>query len=215
MESKSAKYGLWGAVLAALITGAIALYIHYDGKSEKQKEVQEAIAADQAKETANLKVKEIYLPPINTRLDSAFFAEITNESRMDAENIEVSLNFGSASVTSCETLPVNAFTDRNTFDTSLVEFSYEKVKRKERLYVYCHLSNPAFESILITGDNLFSNVEYDRGDLVDSMTESNSSYMTFFKVIGSIVAVIFIAYFTVLLIMLVNKRVEKLGIKFE
>jgi hypothetical protein len=215
LESKSAKYGLWGAILAALITGVIALYIHYDGKSEKQKEAQEVLSADQKKETANLKVKEIYIPPVNTRLDSGFYAEIANESLLDAEQIEVSINFGSASVIACETLPVNVFADAATFETSFVVFSYDKVKRKEKLHVYCHLSNPSFDSLLITGENLFSSVEYDRADLDSSIVQDNSSYATFFKVVASIVAVVLIAYFTVVLIMLINKRVEKLGVKFE
>ncbi|WP_229617486.1 hypothetical protein [Vibrio parahaemolyticus] len=215
MESKSAKYGLWGTILAALITGAIALYIHYDGKSEKQKEAQEVLSADQKKETANLKVKEIYIPPVNTRLDSGFYAEIANESLLDAEQIEVSINFGSASVIACETLPVNVFADATTFETSFVVFSYDKVKRKEKLHVYCLLSNPSFDSLLITGKNLFSSVEYDRADLDSSIVQDNSSYITFFKVVASIVAVVLIAYFTVVLIMLINKRVEKLGVKFE
>lgn len=215
MESKSAKYGLWGTILAALITGAIALYIHYDGKSEKQNENQEILSADQKKETANLKVKEVYIPPVNTRLDSGFYAEIANESLLDAEQIEVSINFGSASVIACETLPVNVFADATTFETSFVVFSYNKVKRKEKLHLYCHLSNPSFDSLLITGQNLFSSVEYNRSDLDSSIVQDNSSYVTFFKVIASIVAAVLIAYFTVVLIMLINKHVEKLGIKFE
>lgn len=220
MESKSAKYGLWGAIFAALITGAIALYIHYDAKLGKQEEPQKVLAVkkeketETEKETANLEVKELYIPSINTRLDSAFYAEIANESRLDAELIEVSINFGSASVTACETLPVNVFTDSPQFETSLVVFTYSKIKRKDKLYVYCHLSNPSIDSLLITGSNLRSSVEYDRDDLHILLVEDNSSYVTFFKVSASIIAILLIAYFIVIFIMLVNKRVEKYGVKF-
>jgi len=63
--------------------------------------------------------------------------------------------------------------------------------------------------------NLFSSVECDRADLDSSIVQDNSSYATFFKVVASIVAVVLIAYLTVVLIMLINKCVEKLGVKFE
>ena len=215
MESKSVKYGLWGAIVAALITGAITLYIHYDGKSEKQKEAQKVLSIDQTKKTAKLKVKEVYLPPVNTRLDSVFYSEIANESLFDAEKVEFSINFGSASVTSCETLPVNVFENNVKFDTSFVVFSYDKIKQKEKLYVYCHLSNPSFDSLLITGENLFSNVEYNKDDLNQLIVEDNSGYITFFKVVGSIVVTVLIIHLTGIFIMLINKRVEKFRVKFE
>ncbi|MCG6227138.1 hypothetical protein [Vibrio furnissii] len=215
MESKSAKYGLLGAIVAALISGAIALYIHYDDKSEKQKEINEAVAADELTKTANLRIQNVYLPPVNTHLDSSFYAEIANESQLDAENIKVSINFGDASVTSCETLPHNAFVDKTKFDTSFVTFSYDKIRKKEKLHVYCLLSNPTFESLLITGNNLYSNVKFDRSDLNNISKESGSSFVTFFKVIGSGIAVIFLAYFTIAIIQLIHLQFKKLGVRLE
>ncbi|HDY8048866.1 TPA: hypothetical protein RQK85_004549 [Vibrio vulnificus] len=214
MESKSAKYGLWGAILAALITGAIALYIHYDAKTSKQEEAQKASAVDKEKETARLEIKELYIPPVNTRLDSVFYAEIANESKLDAEGVKISINFGSASVTACETLPMNVFGDSPQFETSVVVFTYNKIKKKEKLYVYCHLSNPSINSLLITGDNLRLSVEYDQNDLDSLLSEDSSNYVTLFKIAASVVALVLIGYFTVILILMVNKRVEKYGIKF-
>lgn len=215
MESKSAKYSLWGTLIAALIAAIVALYIHYDGKSEKKAQIALEKVAEASKKTANLKISNVYYPPVNTQLDSVFFAEITNSSLNDAKDLNFKMNFGTASVSSCETLPINVIKPDTKFETSFVNFSYQKIARKEKIYIYCFLSAPTFESIFISGSNLFTNVEFNQTEHMLVQNDSTSSFITFFKVIGSIVAVIFIGYFTVVLISLFNKKVEKMGVKFE
>ena len=194
MEQKTAHYGLWGAVLAALITGAIGLYIHYDGK------------ADQSKDTANLTISNVYLTPINTSMDSVFFAEVTNNSLNVAKDLTVKLDFGEASVLKCETTPNNTFNKKETFTSSIVSFSIKQLERKDNFYIYCFISHPVFKSLLITGSNLFSNEQLNYENYRPNKASEKSGFLTFFKVIASIVSLVFIIYFVAVTINLLNKK---------
>jgi len=211
MESKSAKYTFLGTLVAALIAASVALYIHYDGRSNKP-EISVNKALEKTKSTANLSVSNVYLPAINTQQDSVFYAEIKNGPYNSANDLKFKLNFGTATITSCETLPINVIDQQTNFETSFVHFSYKRIEKKETIYIYCLLSTPTFESLLISGTNLYSNIEYSLSDYSNTIDDSDSSFMTFFKVIGSIVAVIFIGYFTIILIALFNRKVEQLGV---
>jgi hypothetical protein len=205
VEHKTARYGLWGAIMAAVITGAVALFIHFDEKSEKEKIEKLERKADQSKNTANLTISNVYLPPINTVMDSAFFVEISNNSLNIAKDLSIKINFGEATVSKCETLPINVFKDQKEFKSSIVSFSIDKIENKDKLYIYCFLSNPIFESILITGPNLFSNKELTYANYNPIKTEAASGFITFFKVIGTIIAVVFAGYFIIVIITFFNK----------
>lgn len=209
MEHKSARYGLWGAILAAALTGAVALYIHFDDKSEKERVEKLERTADQSKDAANLTISNVYLPPVNTSIDSAFFAEISNNSLNVAKNITVKINFGEATVSKCETLPLNVFEDQNTFESSIISFSVESIQTKDKFYIYCLLSHPVFESILITGPNLFSNAQLRYEKYNPVKTDDSSGYITFFKTIGSIIVAVFAVYFTIFVLTFLSKLPRK------
>ncbi|WP_153006790.1 hypothetical protein [Aeromonas schubertii] len=206
VESKSAKYGFWGAVIAAAITGAIGLYIHLDGKAEDRKIVEEKKEAEKSKDTASLTISNVYVPPINTAIESAFFAQIQNNSLSVAKDVVVRINFGESSVSKCETLPVNKINAQETFSSSILTFSAGDIQRKDSLYVYCLISHPVFESILLTGPNLFSNTLFEFEQFEPKSKHDESGFVTFFKVIGTIIAVIFIGYFTIIIISALNRK---------
>ncbi|PCJ33757.1 MAG: hypothetical protein COA75_14800 [Cellvibrionales bacterium] len=208
MESKSAKYTFWGAVLAAVISGAIGLYIHLDGQEEEKEIAIKNAAAEKSKDTARLTISNVYVPPINTLQQSSFFAQINNNSLNIAKDISVKINFGEASISSCETIPINAFKDDTSFETSIVSFSVGDIQIRDSFYIYCLLSSPIFESILVTGPNLFSNEKYIYKTTARGTINDNSGFIKFFKVIATIVAVIFIGYFTIAILSLLNKKFD-------
>jgi hypothetical protein len=74
------------------------------------------------------------------------------------------------------------------------------------------LSHPAFDSILISGSNLYSSKEYTYKEYIDKfepiLKDEESGFVTFFKVVGTIVAVIFIGFFTIMLISFISKKLE-------
>lgn len=206
MESKSAKYAFWGAVIAAVITGGIGLYIHLDGKAEKRKVAEMKKVAEQSKNTATLTISNVYVPPINTSIESAFFVQIENDSLNIAKDITIKINFGESSISKCETLPNNKFSENKEFNSSILTFSVGDIQRKDSLYIYCLISHPVFDSILITGSNLFSNELFEFKQLQPATVNTPSGFVTFFKVIATIVAVVFIWYFTVMTISWLNRK---------
>ncbi|MCJ8339764.1 MAG: hypothetical protein MJK10_14950 [Pseudomonadales bacterium] len=206
VESKSAKYGFWGALIAAAITGAIGLYIHLDRKAEDKKVVEATKTAEQSKNTARLTISNIYVPPINTSIESAFFAQIQNNSLNIAKDVVVRLNFGESSVSKCETLPENQINEQESFGSSIITFSAGDIQRKDSLYIYCLTSHPVFDSILLTGPNLFSNTLFEFEQFESKVASDNSGFITFFKGVASFVAVIFIGYFTIIIIYVLNRK---------
>ena len=205
MESKVAKYGFWGTVIAALITGAIGIYIHLDSKAEATKIMESKQEADKSKDTANLTISNVYVPPVNTSLDSSFFVQIQNNSLNVAKDVKVKINFGESSVTNCETIPENLINEKQKI-SSVISFSAGDIQRQDSLYVYCLLSHPVFESILLTGSNLFSNELYKFSQYMPKKKDESSGFITFFKFIATIVAVIFIGYFTIITISALNRK---------
>ena len=142
---------------------------------------------------------------INWFLDSAFFVQIQNNSLNLAKNVVVKINFGESSVTSCETIPAKLISNEKIV-SSIISFSVGDIQRKDSLYVYCLLSHPVFESILLTGSNLFSNELYEFKQYISPTKDNNSSFIKFFKGVASVVAVIFIGYFTNLTLSALNRR---------
>ena len=208
MDQKSAKYALWGALLAAIITGGVTLYIYYDGKSEEKKIIELEKKADREEDTANLTIKNVYLPPINTKIDSVFFVEVSNNSLNTAKDLKVKIDFGEAIVSKCEILPDNLFDENEKFDKSIIEFSLSTLERNDSFYIYCLISHPTFKSFLITGSNLFSNEYLTYENYRLSKNNGESGFVTFFKVVASIVAVVFVVYFVIVGLILLDRKLK-------
>lgn len=208
MEEKSAKYGLIGTIIAAIIAGAIALYIHNDTKSEQQKNAEIEKKANKSKDTANVTISNVFMPEINTKIESSFFMKISNNSLNDAKNLNVKINFGEAEIVKCETQPINIFQENQNYDSSIISFDVQSINKKDKLYVYCLTSLPIFDSILITGSNLFQNEQYTYEQYKLKEDHINSGLTTFFQIIGGIVFVIFAGYFTIVSITLFNRKLN-------
>lgn len=208
MDQKSAKYALWGALLAAIITGGVTLYTYYDGKSEEKKIIELEKKADREEDTANLTIKNVYLPPINTKIDSVFFVEVSNNSLNTAKDLKVKIDFGEAIVSKCEILPANSFDENEKFDKSIIEFSLSTLERNDSFYIYCLISHPTFKSLLITGSNLFSNEYLTYENYRPSKNNGESGFVTFFKVVGSIMALVFVVYFVIVGLILLNRKLK-------
>ena len=215
MEVKVAKYGFWGVVIAAAISGSVALVIHLSEKHEKeqirkaQKEAQERVEEEKRKGLAFITIDDVEMPSVNTKIDSSFLLRLSNKSYSDAKNVITTINFGEATVNRCEVFPIDVL-DGKKFDTSAVVVEFDNIKKGGEVYIYCLISNPIFKDIRVSGDNLkeisaYSIVNYRFKDKVE-LEEEGSGFYTFFKFVGAIVAVIFIGYFTIVVLSLLNKK---------
>jgi hypothetical protein len=205
MEYKSAKIGVIGAVLAAIISGGVALYVNYQENEGKREAEKIEKAAQESKDSATITISKVYVPPVNTQIDSVFFAVLSNKSHNNARNLKVELDFASSSISACETLPENQFSNNETFKTGMVSFDVSEIRKKSKLYIYCQISEPTFNDILVTGENLYRSARYTYEDHSTGQHSNSTGFIQFFKVIGSIVALVFIIYFTIVILGLLNK----------
>jgi len=74
--------------------------------------------------------------------------------------------------------------------------------------IYCFISHPIFKSLLITGSNLFSNEYLTYKRYRPDRSNEESGFITFFKVIASIVALVFIVYFVIVGLTLINRKLK-------
>jgi len=208
LENKSASYTLWGTILAAIITGAIALYIHFDSKTEQQKIHEVEVKADKSKDTANLTITDIYMPPINTKIESSFFVNVANNSLNDAKKLNIKINFGEAEIFRCETQPVNIFKNDQKFDSSIISFNIDNIPKKDNLYIYCLLSQPSFKSIHINGSNLFQTEKYTFEDYKASSTNKDDrpGFYTFLQVVIGLLILWFGIHGAVIISSLLNRK---------
>jgi len=214
MDTKAAIFTCIGAIVASAITAGVMYYnnertlqtkIH---EAEKQRvELRKQVVEN--KKLAKILISNTYVPRINTNIDSIFYTEISNESENPSNNMLLTINFGGTEIRACETLPFNYVKPESIKNSSVLNLENFKLLSNEKLYVYCQTSSPMFESIKVSGDNLAYRVSKDFESMrIKTVAKAGNSYATFFKVIGCIVALIFIGFFTLAGIAFSNKKLK-------
>ena len=214
MDTKSAIYTCLGAIVASAITAGVMYYNNERtleariDEAEKQRiELRKQIVDN--KKLAKILISNTYVPRINTNIDSVFYTEISNESENTSNNTLLTINFGGTEIRACETLPINHVKPESIKNGSVLNLDKLKLMSNEKLYIYCQTSSPIFESITVSGDNLAYRVSKNFASMkLKAVRKSGNPYSTFFKVIGCIVALIFIGYFTLAGIVIFNKKLK-------
>lgn len=214
METKAAIFTCIGAIVASAITAGV---MYYNNERSLETKIQEAEKqrvelrnqASEDKKLAKIAILNTYVPKINTNIDSIFYTEISNESENPSNNTLITVNFGGTEIKACETLPLNHVKNESVKNGSVLVLDNLKLLSNDKLYIYCQTSSPMFESVTVTSDNLAYKVFKSFESMkVRPEVKSGNSYATFFKVIGSIVALIFIGYFTLAGIAICNKKLK-------
>lgn len=155
MEAKSAKYGLIGAIVAALIAGAVTLFVHFDRGSDGSRLV-ESVAAEEKENKREprivVNILDTFITPVAFEGPAYFYSEIRATGDQAVTDILLSFDFGKASATNCEVKP------QSIIDTSegLLRVKVSQLNRYESVYIACNLTLPTFNQILVTGGNLSS-----------------------------------------------------------
>ncbi len=156
--SKSAKYIAIGAIIAALITGGVALFIHFDTKrdvsfSESVKSIKENKKENETEDT-NVKIQEVFLTPVSFDIPATFFLKIVNTGLNDAKDFTLLMDFGAAKIEKFSIKPLNAISDTPVEEIGIKKLKIKNLLKDEAFYVSCFLSLPTFEKIVISGGNL-------------------------------------------------------------
>ena len=216
-SGKSSHFAFWGVIIAAVITGAVALYIHFDSEQGLSEKIGLADSEKQGKKQEHkdkiisVKVQNMYLPPINTTMDSFFFLEIKNNSTEVAEAFTVTADFGKASPSACEILPqqITKMLSKESL-SSILKYTITRLEVGESLYLYCHLSQPTFRKILITSGNLSRDSVYTFDDYTKVKTQGNvSGWRVFFNIILGLVFIVFVFFFLFYALAILDKKLGK------
>ena len=158
MESKSAKYGLIGAIVAALIAGAVTLFVHFD-KSPNGSRLAESVISEKKDEKQKPRITvniiDTFVTPVAFEGPAYFYTEIQASGDEAARDMLISLDFGKASATKCEIKP-KSILGSSEESKGLYRFNVKQLNKHESIYIACNLTLPSFNQILVTGGNLTS-----------------------------------------------------------
>jgi|TARA_R110001632_G_scaffold233106_1_gene376727 hypothetical protein len=158
MESKSAKYGLIGAIVAALIAGGVTLFIHFDKSPDGSRLVESVISEEKEQKREPriiVNIIDTFITPVAFEGPAYFYTEIRVVGEKPVEAMLVSLDFGKASATNCEVKPESILA-ANKANNGLLRLSVNQLNKHESIYIACNLTLPTFNQILVTGGNLTS-----------------------------------------------------------
>jgi len=205
MESKSAKYGLIGAIVAALIAGGVTLFIHFD-KSPNGSRLIEASASEKKEKKQEPRIVasiiDTFITPVAFEGPAYFYTEIKASGDQAINNMLVSLDFGKASATSCEFKPKSILATDKT-DEGLIRVNVSQLNKYESIYIACNLTLPTFSQILVAGGDLTSEnkLTYDSYNQVAEGKDTPVFLIFMFIFVG----LPFSVYLMIVLMRLINK----------
>ena len=193
-----------GVVIATIFVGilsaAVALFIHFDGDEEglATKQTKNEEISDEEKKnnsTPSVNFAKVFVTPVDTKIPSSFFAEITNTGTASAKDFKITINFGESQPEECEFIP-DSIAKVETIKSSIIKtILISELPKKESFYVVCTTNSPLFKSISVGGGN----IEYDKQLTYEAYKEqlngeSLSFYEGLLRTILSVLAGIFLFY---------------------
>ena len=151
---KYAKYGIVATLFAAIIGGAITLYIHFDSKGLKVDKTPSTSESKNNIESASITIKEVQLTPVDFDIPSSFYLEIENGPHYIAKNISVVIDFGEAKIEKCSIKPNDQSNIKVNGDEYIFKLKITELLKNESLYINCLIPLPVFKKILVTGGNV-------------------------------------------------------------
>ncbi len=102
---------------------------------------------------------------------------------------------------------------KSEVDSSILEYKLKELKSNDDLFIYCHLSNPIFNSLLINGSNLshslkFTFLEYKNEVNYKSDNNEESGFYTFYKLIFTFIGLTILIYLLRLIKTLIDRKFE-------
>jgi len=152
--NKIGKLTFFGTVIAALIAGAVALYIHLDSKDDVKNAIESVKEKNNDKKQASVTIEEVFVTPVSFEIPANFYTEIVNSSLETAEGFYVTLDFGRSKIQKCSIKPSFLVKDESKTELGIKKLLVPKLLRNESIYISCTITEPAFEKVIIAGGNL-------------------------------------------------------------
>ncbi|MCK4307886.1 hypothetical protein KAW50_06660 [candidate division WOR-3 bacterium] len=198
----SQKGVITATIIAALIAGAVSLFVYYDSKQEGLVPIEstnpERPKVDNDKKqlpSPSLNFTEVFVTPVNTSIPSSFYAEISNSGSDLAKDFFIRIDFGESTPDICELLPAENIKNLNEKSSSTQSWKVAELEKGQSVYIVCQMDSPFFKSISIGGGN----VEFDKKLTYTAYKEQRGQkplnfYVLLFQIILAALAAIFLFY---------------------
>lgn len=181
-------------VLAAVITAGVSLYIHFDspeidvlGTVTEQSESGSGDGEDTKYPSIN--IADIFITPIDTKMDTTFFAEISNTGTEAAKDIMLTLDFGESTIQKCEVQPPTLASTIESEALSIQSYSIPTLSKDTSVYLNCAINLPYFKKVWIGGGN----IKYEKSLTYDAYKDlKNGESISFLGGIGRGVILFFL-----------------------
>ena len=123
----------------------------------------------------SVSVKDVYISPVNLSIPSYFFIEFTSKSVVRPKDFKIFFDFGRASVKECGVSPANQTKWIEENEQSLRILSVSTIENSQSIYVSCFISTSDFPKVLIVGDNLIYETNFDLEKYQQTISKSSDS----------------------------------------
>lgn len=155
-------------IIGVAITAVVSLYIHFDspeidvlGTVSERGEVDSNDEAPTKSPTIN--IADIFITPIDTKMPTNFFVEISNTGTETAKDIQLTVDFGESTIELCELQPASIASTGEREALSIQSFKISELREDASFYVSCAINLPYFNKIWVGGGNirLDKSLDYD------------------------------------------------------
>ena len=189
-------------ILAALITGAVSLYIYFNDKNDGLKVTETENPQTKTRDdkektlpTPHIKFAEVFVTPIDTQIPSSFYAEISNSGNEAAKDIFVSIDFGESTPEKCEVKSPGKVDSATEAGATIQRWDINELPINQSIYIVCMTNSPFFKSISVGGGNLENDKRLSYASYKAQREEKSVSfYEGLLKFILGALAAIFLFY---------------------
>ena len=146
-------------IMAAIITAGVSLYIHFDSPEvDILGTVAEQAEPESTQETTakspTLNIADVFITPIDTKIPTSFFAEISNTGTDSAKGIQLAVDFGESTIQECELQPESIAKPVESKALSIQTYNIAELRKDSSVYVSCAINLPYFKKIQVGGGNV-------------------------------------------------------------
>jgi hypothetical protein len=181
-------------VLATVITAGVSLYIHFDSPEiDVSGTVSEKARAGSDKEknalSPSINIADIFVTPIDTKMATTFFAEISNSGSEAAKDIQVTLDFGESTIKECEVQPTSIASPVESEALSIQSYTISELGKDTSIYLNCAINLPYFKKIWVGGGN----IQYEKSIDYDAYKElKNGESLSFYEGVLRAIVIFFL-----------------------
>ena len=161
MSKKWTRRGVIASIIGTILTCAISLWVYLnDSNIAKPYVANHETSTKDRQDTQTVSIASIYVSKVPMDIPSVFELTIQVGSihNVMAKELVISLDFGRATVDTCDYIPNLSTTNITNDDNNRRRLEIAELGSKEKLYIRCLISLPIFEQVLISGENISHNV---------------------------------------------------------